>query len=71
MYTFGQYVKDKVQEGVELGKALGKAQGEARSKVRNGCFSSSSGKCGATRKRSGLPVNWMSLNSGTCPTSRT
>ena len=31
MYTFGQYVKDKVQEGVELGKAqgveLGRAQG--------------------------------------------
>ena len=30
MYTFGQYVKDKVQEGVELGKARGEVQGEKR-----------------------------------------
>ena len=33
MYTFGQYVKDKVQEGVELGKAQGVELGKARGEV--------------------------------------
>lgn len=34
MYTFGQYVKDKVQEGVELGEARGVELGEVRGEKR-------------------------------------
>ena len=33
MYTFGQYVKDKVQEGVELGRAQGVELGKARGEI--------------------------------------
>ena len=42
-----------------------------RRRVRRGSSSSSSGRCGAMRRRTGVPGNWRRPNSATCPTSQT